>query len=54
MTPEMINKKPYGRNVDIWSLGILLYEMLHGHPPFTGRENSVIEQRIIEHKIEFM
>ncbi len=36
MAPELINNKPYNQSIDIWSLGILLYEMLHGYPPFKG------------------
>jgi len=34
MAPEMIEGKAYDNSVDIWSLGILLYEMLHGYPPY--------------------
>ena len=34
MSPEMVNKKEYSKDIDIWSLGILLYEMIHGHSPF--------------------
>ena len=34
MAPELINNIPYNQSIDIWSLGILLYEMLHGYPPF--------------------
>ena len=41
MAPEIFDKKPYDKSVDIWCLGILLYEMLHGKSPFKG--NSVID-----------
>ena len=34
MSPEMVNKEEYSKDIDIWSLGILLYEMIHGHSPF--------------------
>ena len=34
MSPEMVNKEEYNKEIDIWSLGILLYEMIHGHSPF--------------------
>ena len=36
MAPELMNNQPYNQSIDIWSLGILLYEMLHGYPPFKG------------------
>ena len=34
MSPEMVNKEEYSKEIDIWSLGILLYEMTHGYSPF--------------------
>jgi serine/threonine protein kinase len=34
MSPELINHKVYSKEIDVWSLGILLYEMIHGYSPF--------------------
>lgn len=40
MAPEIILKIDYGKPADIWSLGILLYVMLHGKFPFQGKEQK--------------
>lgn len=34
MAPEMSTSESYNHKVDVWALGILLYELVHGRPPF--------------------
>ena len=43
MPPEIVFEQPHTYKVDVWALGILLYELLHGKPPF--KANSLDEIR---------
>lgn len=41
MAPEIVNKQEYyGKPVDIWALGVLLYALLTGSFPFKGRDDN--------------
>ena len=40
MAPEIIKEKSYDKSVDIWSLGIVLYELTHGFTPFNMKFNG--------------
>ena len=42
MAPEIIKEQPYDKSVDIWALGILLYEMFYGFSPFQAKDNNNI------------
>ncbi len=44
MSPEIVNEKSHTDKVDIWCLGILLYELLHGYPPFKADNMEEIQQ----------
>lgn len=47
--PEMIQGKVYnGTQVDIWSIGVILYAMLCGYLPFDDPDNDVLYKKIIE------
>jgi serum/glucocorticoid-regulated kinase 2 len=48
VAPEMIQKKQYGYVVDEWSLGVLLYEMVFGFPPFSGSNKDKLYEKILK------
>ena len=51
MAPEMIFDKHYDYRVDIWALGILLYELLHGYAPFEGDSANEVRSEILNGKL---
>ena len=46
MAPEIVFNHSYDYRIDIWSLGILLYELLHSHAPFKGRSYKDISKKL--------
>lgn len=53
MAPEIFESEEYSTSVDIWALGILLYEMLHGNSPYAGKSMFHIYKNIIKNSISF-
>ena len=48
MSPEIISNENYDKCVDIWALGILLYEMLHGFSPFKSKNIKLNYEQLKE------
>jgi hypothetical protein len=49
MAPEMIKEEPYNCGVDVWALGIILYELIHGYCPFgSGIDETAIFKNILQ------
>lgn len=46
LSPEMIEGKPHNYAVDVWSLGVLCYELLVGLPPFDSKETHQTYKKI--------
>ena len=57
MAPELIDNMDYGKEIDLWMLGILLYELMHGFSPFRPKkptfEDNEVVYNIKNHKISF-
>lgn len=51
MAPEIFETESYDSSVDIWSLGILLYEILHRKSPFAGSSIFNIYKNIIKEQL---
>ncbi|XP_059813601.1 protein kinase C alpha type-like isoform X3 [Hypanus sabinus] len=53
IAPEIITYQPYGKSVDWWSYGVLLYEMLAGQPPFDGEDEDELFQSVLDRTVSY-
>ena len=53
MAPEIVENENYDYGVDIWSLGILLYELLYGHSPFKANNTKNVILNIKSHEFTY-
>ncbi|CAG9321725.1 unnamed protein product [Blepharisma stoltei] len=53
MAPEMILEKGHSFELDMWAIGVLLYELLHGYPPFRAVRDTDKCQQILLPKLTF-
>ncbi|EAL67160.1 hypothetical protein DDB_G0280717 [Dictyostelium discoideum AX4] len=52
MSPEVINKRGYGKTIDWWALGIIIFELLSGETPFVGDNQNMIFEKITNYTNE--
>jgi serine/threonine kinase 38 len=50
IAPEVFGQSGYNESVDWWSVGVILFEMIVGYPPFFSDESSVTCQKIMHWK----
>ena len=53
MAPEIIQNKSYGHAVDWYAVGIFLYELIYGRPPFMASDPYKIFERVLNEKLRF-
>ena len=51
LAPELILRQSYGETVDWWALGILLYEMLTGWPPWSEDNRKILFDKILTEQL---
>ena len=53
IAPEVLHGQ-YNEKCDVWSIGVIMYIMLCGYPPFNGDSRAEIATAIKEGKLEFL
>lgn len=53
VAPEILEKQPYGKPVDMWSIGVIAYILLGGYPPFYDDNQAKLFKKIKKAEYEF-
>lgn len=53
LAPEMIKQSGHDKSLDIWNLGVLMFELLTGSPPFEGSNQNALFDNILKFKIKW-
>jgi len=53
VAPEVLKNEPYGKEVDLWSLGVILYILLCGFPPFYHESTAALYKQIKKGEYDF-
>eukprot|EP00056_Hartaetosiga_gracilis_P001575 m.45873 g.45873 ORF g.45873 m.45873 type:complete len:433 (+) comp10699_c0_seq4:506-1804(+) len=53
VAPEILMQRGYGKQVDVWSLGVILFILLCGYPPFYDESDAVLFELIMKGKFSF-
>jgi len=53
VAPEIVSGKGYGKEVDFWSIGVIIYILLCGFPPFFEDDNAKLFEMIKAGSFEF-
>jgi calcium/calmodulin-dependent protein kinase I len=53
VAPEVVQGEPYGAEVDCWSLGVILFILLCGYPPFPGANHATVLDKVVKAEYTF-
>lgn len=53
IAPEVVRGLPYGSEVDCWSLGVIMFILLCGYPPFPGENHAAILDKVVRADYQF-
>lgn len=53
VAPEIIRKEPYDQRADMWSVGVIIYLLLSGRLPFTGKNAHELFHEVLRGNLEF-
>jgi serine/threonine protein kinase len=52
MAPEMLFNNSYDYRIDLWAVGVLLYELVHGRAPFRGETSDEVKRHMLQGSYE--
>ena len=53
MAPEVVQEQPYNHTADLWSLGVILYELCVGKPPFYTNSIYSLVKLIVKNPVVY-
>ncbi|XP_075652832.1 serine/threonine-protein kinase TIO [Castanea sativa] len=53
MAPELVREQPYNHTADLWSLGVILYELFVGQPPFYTNSVYALIRHIVKDPVKY-
>jgi serine/threonine protein kinase len=54
VAPEVLAQKPYGKAVDVWSIGVISYILLCGYPPFYDENDANLFAQILKGRASWL
>ena len=53
LAPEIMEEKPHDEAVDLWCIGVLLFELVTSNPPFLGNDLDTLKENVLKLKIKW-